>query len=228
MVKIVGHRGSGHHATQNTLTSFKKAIELGLDRAELDVQCTKDKKIIVFHDLEVSKLTTGTGFINELTSLEIKKIRYKTGGEIPTLQEVFDLCKHKIDLQIELKGECPPKMVNELILANEMENQVVITSFQADLLQKMKKINPNLKVGLLFNDQKTVNKIEKLTKEIPLDFLAPFVELVDENFFNISRNLQKKVYAYRVNDKKTGEKLISMGIDAIGTDFPEFFMKKQV
>lgn len=81
MTKIVGHKGASGYAPENTITSFKTAIEIGCDRAELDVRLTKDGEVIVFHDDEVSKLTNGTGFINEMTLLELKQLECK-GGEI--------------------------------------------------------------------------------------------------------------------------------------------------
>ncbi len=224
MTKIVGHKGAAGYAPGNTLSSFRMAIAIGCDRAELDVRLTKDRRVVVFHDEEVSKLTGGKGFVNEMTLLELKKLDCEQGEKISTLQEVIDVCKNKIDLQIELKADETPEPVNELILKNDIQNQVVITSFKDYLLKEIKKINPDLKVGLLFRVDKVMLKIWDLANTVPLDFLAPFSELVTREFINKAHSLRKSVYAYRVNNKELGNKLISMGVDAIGTDFPKLFI----
>jgi len=227
MTKIVGHRGAGNYAPQNTIMSFKMAIAIGCDRAELDVRLTKDKQVVVFHDDEVSKLTNGVGFVSEMTLSELKKLDCERGEKIPTLQEVFDVCKNIIDLQIELKADGTPELVYDLILKNDILNQIVITSFQDNLLKDIKQLNPKLKVGLLFRTDEVMTKIWGLAESVPLDFFAPFSGLVTKEFIDKAHSFGKSVYAYRVNDKELGDKLIAMGVDDIGTDFPKLFIKEQ-
>jgi len=225
-MKIVGHKGAAGYASENTLISFRMAIAIGCDRAELDVRLTKDKQVVVFHDEEVSKLTNGIGVVSEMTLAELKKLECEQGENIPTLQEVIDVCRNKIDLQIELKSDGTPKLVNELILNNDIQDQVVITSFREHLLKDIKLINPNLKVGLLFFKADDVaQRIWGLVDEIPLDFLAPFSEIITQEFLDKAHSLSKTVYAYRVNDVNMGNKLKKMGVDDIGTDFPKLFIK---
>jgi len=223
MIKIVGHKGASGYATENTLSSFQMAINTGCDRAELDVHKTKDGQIVVFHDDNVSNLTNGSGFVCDLTLAELKALEYKHGGDIPTLQEVINVCKDKIDLQIELKSDGTPELVNNLILKNWIENQVVITSFRPNLLKEIKQINSDLIVGLLFGNAEEMNVIWNLIDTVPLDFLGPYSGLITKEFVDKAHSLGKPVYAYRVNDKELGDKLKKMGVDALGTDFPKLF-----
>ena len=123
---------------ENTLHSFQYAIEIGCDRTELDVRLSKDNEIIVIHDDEVSRVTDGKGIVKELTLREIKEFNYPDNQKLSTLQEVIDLCKNKISLQIELKAEGTPQLVNQLVLKNGIENEVVVTSFDLNLLQETK------------------------------------------------------------------------------------------
>jgi len=226
MTKFVGHRGAGNYAPQNTIMSFQMAIAIGCDRAELDVRLTKDKQVIVFHDDEVSKLTNGVGSVSKMTLSELKKLDCEQGEKIPTLQEVIDVCKDKIDLQIELKADGTPQLVNDLILKNDILSQVVITSFQENLLKEIKQLNYDLKVGLLFRTDEVMTKIWNLAKSVPLDFFAPFSGLVTKEFVDKAHSFGKSVYAYRVNERELGDKLIEMGVDDIGTDFPKLFIKE--
>lgn len=133
MVKIVGHRGAAGYEAENTIRSFKTAIKVGCDKVELDVRLSKDNRLVVFHDEEVSRVTDGEGFVHELTLAELKELK-DTNQKIPTLQEVIDCCKGKIDLQIELKANDTTKYVNDILLKNDLEQHVVITSFDVELL----------------------------------------------------------------------------------------------
>lgn len=217
---IIGHRGAGKYAPENTLKSFQTAIDINCDRAELDVRMTKDNKVIVIHDKEIP----GLGFVKDLTLDEIKKINIDKTEKIPTLQEVINVCKNKIDLQIELKADNTPKAVNQHILQNKIEKQVVITSFKDYLLKEIKNLNPALRVGLLIYKDEVFKKVWNLVTEIPLDFLGFDYKLITKEVVDKAHSLDKTVYAYGINDKKIGNQLIQIGIDEIGTDYPKLFI----
>ncbi len=221
---IVGHKGAAGYATENTLESFKLAIEIGCDRAEMDVRLTKDNEVVVFHDKEVSNLTDGVGLVSDMTIDQIQQLNYKDGGKIPTLQEVINVCKNKIDFQIELKGDGTPLPVNEIILRNNIEKTVFITSFKTHLLEEIKKINPKLKIGLLFWTDEVMINIWNLVDSVKLDFLAPFSEMITKDFVDKAHSSNKKVYAYGVNSKELYDSLVSMEVDEIGTDLPRLFI----
>ena len=72
MTKIYGHRGAKGMYPENTLLSFKKAIDQGVDGLELDVHLTKDGEVVVIHDETLDRTTSGTGWIKDLTLAEIK------------------------------------------------------------------------------------------------------------------------------------------------------------
>lgn len=222
-MKIIGHKGAAWYATENTIESFVQAIKIWCDRAELDVRVTKDNFVVVFHDKELSKLTNWVWTIEELNLNEIKKIFYWTWWSIPTLQDVIDLCKDKIDLQIELKWENTPILVNEIIKKNKLEKNVVITSFKKEYIKQIKLLNPILIVWLLFWKEEDLEYIWDLIREIPLDFLAPYSGIITHGFVEKAHSLNKVVYAYMVNDISTYNNLMLMGVDEIWTDFPKLF-----
>ncbi len=222
MTKIVGHRGAAGYVPENTLLSFQTAIDIGCDRAELDVRLSKDDEVVVFHDEEVSRVTDGTGFVHELSLTELKKLNLSDNQKIPTLQEAIDLCRGKIDLQIELKAQRTPQLVTKILLKNNFVEYAIVTSFNSELLQEIKAMNPELKVGLLFREYS--EEIWGLAEAIPLDIIGPRGNIVTDEIVNAARKLGKSVYAYHVNDKKIGDRLIALGVDEIGTDFPKLFI----
>jgi glycerophosphoryl diester phosphodiesterase len=221
MTKIVEHRGAGGYAPENTLLSFQRAIEIGCDRAELDVRLSKDNELIVIHDEEVSRVTDGKGLVKEMNLSELKKLNCAENQKLATLQEVINLCKGKIDLQIELKADGTPQAVNELVVKSGIENAVVITSFNVGFLHEIKRQNPKLKVGLLFKEYS--DELWKLADDISLDFVGPKFNIVTQELVTRAHELGKIVYAYHVNEKSIGEQLIALGVDEIGSDFPKLF-----
>ncbi|PID70801.1 hypothetical protein CSB37_00450 [bacterium DOLZORAL124_38_8] len=220
MVKIIGHRGAAGHTAENSLESFQIAIKLGCDKAELDVKLSKDNHVVVFHDDEISRVTNGTGLVHELKLSELKKYRLENGQSIPTLQEVIDIAKGKIDLQIELKAPHTPKPVYEILLKNNLIDNTIITSFDAELLKEIKSINPNLKTGLLFREYS--EHIWQLVDKLSVDMIGPKGIIVTKDMIEKAHKRGKIVYAYHVT-KPLGTKLIPLGIDEIGTDYPELF-----
>lgn len=222
MVTIVGHRGAEGYAPENTLLSFQKAIEIGCQRTELDVRLSRDDEVIVIHDANVDRTTNGKGFVNEMTLEEIKKLNCPRDQKIPTLQEVIDLCKGRIDLQIELKAKGTPKIVNDLILQNKILHNVVVSSFEIDLLQEIKSINSKLKVLFLFTEYS--RSIWDFVKKVPLDYIGPKSSIVTKEMINKAHTMEVLVYAFHVNVKSIGNSLIELGVDDIGTNFPKFFI----
>lgn len=225
-VKIVAHRGASGYAPENTLMAFKKAIELGCDKIELDVRLTKDKKVIVIHDDDVDRTTDGRGKVAELTLKQIKKFNCEERQKIPTLQEVIDLCKGKIDLQIELKTKGTARRVYDLIVENGILDDVTITSFKTRFLQEMSILNRRINLGLLFEEYIISKKIVLwvIGWLIGINYVCPNYPVVNKKIVNRAHKLGMKVYVFDVKNKKEGEKLINMGVDEIGTDFPKLFL----
>lgn len=90
---VAGHRGDPAHAAENTLKSFKSAIDLGADMIETDIHSTKDGHLVLMHDADVSRTTDGSGLIADMTLGEIKKLHAgKERLPVPTLRELFELC----------------------------------------------------------------------------------------------------------------------------------------
>ncbi|MEN3190444.1 MAG: glycerophosphodiester phosphodiesterase family protein [Atribacterota bacterium] len=70
---VIGHRGAKGIAPENSLSGFKKAVELGIDGVELDVHLTKDGQLVVIHDTDLKRLTGQKVLINQLTFKELKE-----------------------------------------------------------------------------------------------------------------------------------------------------------
>ena len=163
-VGIWAHRGCSYRFPENTLLAFEEAAKIpGLSGIEMDVQYSKDRQMVVFHDETVDRVTEGTGYIKDHTLSELKALKFKncdnfpTAG-IPTLREFLEdmkpYCEKGMLINIELKTseiryegieQDAYNLVKELGLCDS----IVWSSFLADSIRIMKEIDPNAKTGML-------------------------------------------------------------------------------
>ncbi|MGM0875316.1 MAG: glycerophosphodiester phosphodiesterase [Bacillota bacterium] len=236
---VVAHRGASGYAPENTMVAFKKAVELKADYIELDVQMTKDGELVVIHDPNVDRTTNSIGEIRELTYHEIKKLdagqwfhKKFSGQRIPTLQEVITECYGKIGLLIEIKNPnlyptIAERLASELKknnLHSPQNDEVIVQSFDFELLQKFKQIVPNVPVGLLVKYR--VHGISN----VQLKEWSSLVQYINPNKALITKKLVKRIHSYKikvipytVRDKKSIKGLMDAKIDGIVTDYPDYF-----
>ncbi|TRO45945.1 glycerophosphodiester phosphodiesterase, partial [Candidatus Bathyarchaeota archaeon] len=128
MLKI-GHRGARAYEPENTLASFRRAIELGVDAVELDIRKTRDNELVVIHNADVNKTTNGNGPVNSFTLEEIQKFVTEKGEHIPTLEDVLDVVGKRVKVLVELKEPDTEKKVIELIRRKKLMDDVILISF---------------------------------------------------------------------------------------------------
>lgn len=132
-VLVVSHRGDWRNAPENSLQAFRNSICMGVDMIEIDLKKTKDGHLVLMHDDTIDRTTNGTGMPSDYTLEEIRKFRLvnglgrETNHCIPTLEEVLNLCKGKILINID-KGYNYFKEVYDLTEQTGTTRQVVIKS----------------------------------------------------------------------------------------------------
>ena len=186
-MKIWAHRGCSLRYPENTLTAFQKAAELfdkRLTGIELDVQLTRDGEMVVIHDERIDRTTDGFGFVRDYTLEELKTFHIHTGKEeaehIPTLSAVMELLKEPmrkgLRLNIELKNSVYPypgmeAKVHDLVEKNNLQRQVIYSSFSAKSLEIMRSMDPEAEIGIL--DSKVSDCLYKLKGGCGADALHP-------------------------------------------------------
>lgn len=222
-ILIIGHRGAKGHLAENTLESIKKALSLGVDGIEIDVHRCASGQLVVFHDFTLDRMTNTSGEISKYTLNQLKRVEVKGHCQIPTLSEVLTFVNNKCLLNIELKGHDTAEEASRLITFFVEKKgwdykNIIVSSFQKELLQTVYKTNDNIPLGVLtdtnldeaVNFAKTINAVSihpdytMLTQEI--------VEKLKEDF---------KVFTFTVNNLKPIKRIKSYGVDAIISDFPD-------
>jgi glycerophosphoryl diester phosphodiesterase len=223
MLKI-GHRGAKGHAPENTLISFRKAIELDVDGIELDVHLTSDLQLICIHDDTLNRTTSGTGLINSFTLSELKALRIDNLHEIPTLEEVLDLIDKKIFINIELKGKNTAKPVVDVIESylnrgNWNYNHFLVSSFDWNALQEVRSLNPNIAVGVL--TQTNLGLAIGFADFIQAKSLHPYFHLLTAENTALMQQKGFQVFPWTVNELEDIQKIKSFHVDGIISDFPD-------
>lgn len=225
--KIIGHRGGAKGFPENTLAAFKKSVELGADGVEFDVQLTKDGEVVVIHDEMIDRTMTGSGLVKDHT---LKELRQMSAGEffspefkaekIPTLKEVLEIVQDLEVINIELKNYLPyiglEEKVLDLVDNFEIRDKTIISSFNHYSLQKIKKLQPEIKTGALLMS-KIINPADYAFKRgfdaLHLHFLTAEQEIINKSHF---MGLQLNVYT--VNFPESVVELLEKEVDMIMTD----------
>jgi hypothetical protein len=111
---VIAHRGDSAHLPENTLAALAGALELGVSAVEIDVQLTRDGRIVVIHDSTLDRTTSGRGDVRQMTLAQVRAVSagYPSrfgdayqGEHVPTLAEVVTLLRDRARILIEIKKE---------------------------------------------------------------------------------------------------------------------------
>lgn len=224
--RITAHRGSSSGAPENTMAALEKAVEEMADRAEIDVQETADGVIVLCHDTSLKRVAGINKKVSDLTLEQIKKLDVGSwfsseyqGEQIPTLEEVMEYAKGKIDLNIEIKNlgnsSGLPEKVIELVEKHEMQEQCVITSTNRFYLKRVKDVNPEIRTGYIISAA-----YGNFYSDEFIDLISIRSSFVTERMIESAHEAGKAVHAWTVNGKVEMERLKQLGVDDMITDRP--------
>jgi glycerophosphoryl diester phosphodiesterase len=151
----LGHRGTGSYnlwATENTLAAYEYAWKMGADSIETDVRKTKDGVLVIMHDSTVTKTAFGTGRVEDMTLAEIKALKMRRlnpdmpAQTIPTFTETLEYLKGKTLLDVDMKTDDMPAIINEIASAGMLDSAYLAgigSVAQADLARS---VNPAIAI----------------------------------------------------------------------------------
>lgn len=229
---LIAHRGGSLEAPENTLASFRHAINVGAEYVELDVQMSKDGVLVVIHDETLDRTTNGSGSIGDYTYAELKKLdagshfapEYR-GETIPTLRDVLELCASAgVGVVLELKS---PHLYAGLVektvaLLAEMEAQGAqnywCISFDHDAIRQVRVLDPTMPLGYLYEPQEQTFVYPDDTVQAYCPYFRTALAHPDQ----VARALSmgKHVLVYTVNDADDIRRLSEIGVAGIVTDRP--------
>lgn len=237
-VMNIAHRGASGYAPENTIAAFDKALKMKADYFELDVQMSKDGKLVLIHDVTVDRTTDGTGRVGDLTFKELRRLDAGSwfdpafaGERIPTLEEALDRYRGKIGILIEIKNpELYPGIERKVAKALKKRNlhkprngKIIVQSFNHDSVKKFHRLLPSVPVGVLisYRDEGISDKeLRNFAKYA--DYVNPNKDMVDRSLVKRIHRFGMKTTPWTVRDRAEADRLKSIRVDGIVTDYPDY------
>jgi glycerophosphoryl diester phosphodiesterase len=211
MTLVIAHRGASAHERENTLPAFERAIELGADYVELDVQASADGALVVFHDLNLGRLTPLRGPLRRRRAAELREVG------IPTLEDVIELTRGRIGVMAELKSAYLYRRHDLVRRTVELlADEDVVVSFERRAILEAKRARRELRV------------VQHVGFGVSIRAAAAYAWGVGFAEGRVtSRGLARAAeaglrrFVYTVNDATRMTQLLAAGVDGIFTDRPE-------
>ena len=219
---VVAHRGANAYAPENTLASFRLAAEQGADAIEFDVRATADGHLVVIHDASLERTTDRDGEIGSLTLAEIR--RADAGGwrgpafrgeRVPTLEEVLDVARGRLLVDIELKVPRVEARVAEHLARAEMTSDALVTSFLEDAVTAMRTLDAGLAVGLLQQWPDIARAID-----LGMQVYLPHVRMLSADLVAFCRTHDLRIIPWTVRSEEEARTALRHSVRGLIADDP--------
>ena len=231
-LEITAHRAGAARAPENSVAALKLAIADSADWAEIDVQLTADKALVVMHDIDLARIGGGNRRVDQVTLAEIRALDIGAAGglqfassqfageRVPTLQEILAAADGRIRLNVELKPHSRPD-------ADELTRRVIAELRAADMLSRCRlcsqsyeslvlarQLAPTLKVGYI------VATAVGDPAALDVHFLMVKSNLATRQLVDRARLRGISIHAWTVNDPAQVRPLVDAGVANLITDDP--------
>jgi glycerophosphoryl diester phosphodiesterase len=220
---VIGHRGAAGYEPENTLRSIARAIDLGADWIEVDVQ-EVDGELIVFHDDTLERTTNGLGPVSERSFASLRSLDAGEGERIPTLVEVLDLIGARAGLNIELKSLNIADAVIATVDAFQANDpswreRILLSSFDSHQTEELAERGADYRLGYLF--QGDAKSALARARELNAYSIHPSMEHVNTELVADAHATGMKVLVYTVNEPDEIAAMRALGVDGVFSDFPD-------
>ncbi|MEJ2283833.1 MAG: glycerophosphodiester phosphodiesterase [Desulfobacterales bacterium] len=247
---VIAHRGGRSLGPENTIFTFKRAVELGADVLEMDLQATSDGALVVIHDRDVDRTTDGKGPVDSFTLSEIKKLdagfrwspdnsdsyplRSK-GITIPTLTEVFKAFPGtRMNLEIKSSQVNTIQDLCRTIRVNGMSEKVLVACFDAGKLGEFRSVCPEVATSSGASEAVIFYWLQWAQMESAYSPNAQALQIPEaygehriatRGFVDAAHARNMRVHVWTVNDSDAMQRLIDLNVDGIMTDYPQRLLK---
>jgi glycerophosphoryl diester phosphodiesterase len=240
---IIAHRGASGTAPENTLAAVERALALGVDGIEVDVQLTKDLVPVIIHDRTVDRTTNGSGRVSSLTLDEIRRLdagswfnqKYPRRAselfidlKVPRLEEVIDItASTQSRLYLDVKYATWPvelaSAVYGIVERKACWDRVFFTSSDHFSLGVMKHVKPDGRTAPLFDWRwaaKGAPHIVSLAQQWQADEVSLHHTICTNRLIHMAHQQGLKVVVWSINQRRLMRQFIRSAVDAIITNFP--------
>jgi glycerophosphoryl diester phosphodiesterase len=233
---VIGHRGAAGLAPEHTRASFERALAVGVDMIELDVQLTRDGHLVVMHDVELGRTVPASGRVRECSLAELKQLDAggwfgaEFRGEPPlSLAEVFDLLRGRASVNVEIKSPQPDwaataQELSRVLHEARTHDTTVVSSFQMEALAAVRGVLGEVRLGVLWQRAELAPAWE-WTARLRASSFHPFMALVNDDLVRAAHERGLHVHTWTVNDEDEMARLAGTNVDGIISDFPDRLLR---
>jgi glycerophosphoryl diester phosphodiesterase len=218
MVNIVGHRGAPLAEPENTLRSFRRALDLGVAAVELDVQLTRDGRLAVIHDETLDRTTNGHGLVQDFTLAELQQLDAGRGEPIPALEEVLELTRGRAQLLVEMKQPEASAALLEFFRHHQAFDMARVISFWHPAVRALKEAEPRLQTGALLVGCPA--DPVGLARAARTDTLVLNYRYVNRDLVDAAHRQGIKVTVWNIDDPAILPLYLDLNLEAVSTNRP--------
>ncbi len=237
-ILITAHRGASGVAPENTMSAYLLAMEMEADFAELDVQETSDDVLILFHDKNYIRTAGDSSNVWEMpydsiVGFDVGSWKSETyaGEPIPLFSDIIDSVNGRMKLNVEIKmnghEDGLTEHVIKVIQEKKFGSQCIVTSFDFEAIEKVRKLDPSLKVGYIFS--KMPEGVDVFAADV--DLLSVKNTLATKEFVEKAHAAGKEVHVWgKVDEPEEMVRLYELNIDSPITNHPDLwrtFLREQ-
>ncbi len=244
-MKIIAHRGASFYAPENTISSFKLAMDFGVDGFEIDVHMTKDKKIVVIHDPSTGRTGTKNYKIQNSKFQTLQRVdvgswfdsKYK-GEKISLLEHVIEISRGKFDLYIEIKSgtEIINTFCRLLEKYESLANKFIVFSFNYEVITILKNIFSNftmlwiVEYGYNVSIEKYMykNVLKKIEKAC-LNGISTFADI--NHCIKMAKDIKSNNWfwnVWTVDNPYLAKQFMNLGVNSLSTNRPDWIIRNLV
>lgn len=226
---ILGHRGARESAPENSLRAFERALDEGADGVELDVRLDADGRVIVLHDADLRRVSSGSEprAAEELGASELGRVDLGGGERVPLLADVLQFCSQRgARVNVELKRDVrrPSALLSGVEAAVKDSGAppelVIFSSFRPGFVAAMARRLPSYPRAWLVHARQRVIRNAPFFRLLGSDGVHPESSLVTAGSLARWKRGTAVVNTWTVNDAGEARRLAELGVDAIISDRP--------
>ncbi|MFF8572307.1 glycerophosphodiester phosphodiesterase [Streptomyces sp. NPDC015408] len=243
---VIAHRGSSGMAPENTAAAIDLAITQRADFVEIDVQQTKDGKLVNFHDCTMERTTNIEDLypdrpryrVSDFTWNELRRLdagtwfhKKYTGEPLITVDDVIrhidhtrtgllaeiSPCSHYTDIATDLADHLHTKPA--YLRRALARHQLAVQSFQTDDALQFHTRLPDIPIGILDADRPTDTELQQLSQWA--DQINPQHTVTDQTLVDRIHQLGMDINVWTVDEPGAIRKMTGLGVDGIITDYPQ-------
>ncbi|MEC7698026.1 MAG: glycerophosphodiester phosphodiesterase [Candidatus Thermoplasmatota archaeon] len=216
---IISHRGKVDlSSSENSLVGIQEAIDLGVNMIEFDVRNTVNDVLVCYHDESIKGKPISHIEYEEMKALD---------NDVCKLEEVIELCKNKVGVNVEIKEEGYEQKIIDLLVPNFSYADILITSFKSKVIRKIKLKDSKLTTGFLIGESLSYNTFYRVIKESftmreflysKADFVSPYYKIYEIGLMYKFKKLKVPIQLWTVNNLSLLKDLINRDIHSVVTD----------